>query len=360
MSEWESDPLVFAIDANGQLVHIDSVKNGSACGCVCPSCEQPLVAKNGGEKLVHHFAHQRGACKWAAETAVVLLLKSILENEKRMYVEGARCFSMEDFRSYRFSPDGLIDVQSVALVDACARQAPAIAISGVDEHGTTCDFLLVTTLAQRLSEEELQQLRSDGRCVLNFDLKGQYSGMRDAEGRHFSRRDFFQQVQSPAYLQEVLMDEDNGGILQWIIHPQCEKEEAEENKRYREKRDAEWEAWLLKLRREEEERQHEEERRRLKAEQEQAEAERRRAESQRIAIERERQAFEDEGVEALLMVKRGIHHYVDECPLYGSANVTTDCGAYSWSSEKCIFFEGQRYFLIGCTARQNGVGLDDE
>jgi len=44
----------------GQLVHVDAVASGSGCGCVCPSCGDPLVAKK-GESRIHHFAHYRGA-----------------------------------------------------------------------------------------------------------------------------------------------------------------------------------------------------------------------------------------------------------------------------------------------------------
>ena len=78
MSYWESDPLIYAIDASGALVHVDSVANGATCGCTCPSCHQPLVAKNGGGLLVHHFAHKQGGCQRAAETAVVMLVPPVV------------------------------------------------------------------------------------------------------------------------------------------------------------------------------------------------------------------------------------------------------------------------------------------
>ena len=45
-----SDPyLVYAINAEGALVHFDNVPNGLACNCVCPYCKDKLIAKNGGE-----------------------------------------------------------------------------------------------------------------------------------------------------------------------------------------------------------------------------------------------------------------------------------------------------------------------
>ncbi len=42
------------------LVHISQVQQGLACGCVCPQCKKPLVARS-GSVLVHHFAHYRKA-----------------------------------------------------------------------------------------------------------------------------------------------------------------------------------------------------------------------------------------------------------------------------------------------------------
>ncbi|RAW92074.1 hypothetical protein [Photorhabdus laumondii] len=39
------------------IVHIDEVDYGSKCGCICPGCQDELIAKNRGKKVSHHFAH---------------------------------------------------------------------------------------------------------------------------------------------------------------------------------------------------------------------------------------------------------------------------------------------------------------
>lgn len=46
--------LTHAIDADGKLVYVDDVPNGNKCGCFCPACKEPLMAKK-GEKRRHHL-----------------------------------------------------------------------------------------------------------------------------------------------------------------------------------------------------------------------------------------------------------------------------------------------------------------
>lgn len=78
-----SDPyLVYAINAEGALVHVDSVPNGLGCNCICPYCKDNLIAKNGGEINAHSFAHCSGAdCVGAAESVLHLLAKEVLCEE---------------------------------------------------------------------------------------------------------------------------------------------------------------------------------------------------------------------------------------------------------------------------------------
>lgn len=81
--------LTYALDHEGDLVHVDKVPNGNECGCVCPHCKSPLCAKNGGdeEKMIHHFAHLSGAdCVGAVESALHKMAKDILLETKCVYL----------------------------------------------------------------------------------------------------------------------------------------------------------------------------------------------------------------------------------------------------------------------------------
>ncbi|MGF1683462.1 hypothetical protein [Photobacterium minamisatsumaniensis] len=44
---------------DNQIFHVESVPNGLACGCICPECRQPLIAKNQGERRRPHFSHAK-------------------------------------------------------------------------------------------------------------------------------------------------------------------------------------------------------------------------------------------------------------------------------------------------------------
>ncbi len=81
--------LTWALNQNGDLVHVDEVPNGNDCGCICPHCKGKLCAKNGGdgEKMIHHFAHLSGAdCVGAVESALHKMAKDILLETKCVYL----------------------------------------------------------------------------------------------------------------------------------------------------------------------------------------------------------------------------------------------------------------------------------
>ena len=75
--------LTYALDEDGKLIHVDSVSTGLSCKCFCPHCKNELVAKNGGSRKVHHFAHANGSdCVGAIESALHKMAKDILQEHK--------------------------------------------------------------------------------------------------------------------------------------------------------------------------------------------------------------------------------------------------------------------------------------
>jgi len=63
-------------EKDGFLRHVSQVEKGLACGCVCPVCRTPVVARK-GPRMRHHFAHYPGA-ECNAETVLHYLAKRLL------------------------------------------------------------------------------------------------------------------------------------------------------------------------------------------------------------------------------------------------------------------------------------------
>jgi len=80
-SQHSANRLTYAIDSAGKPVHVDKVPTGNKCGCFCPACKEPLMAKNQGSIRVHHFAHQSGTdCAYAFESMLHCLAKEKIRN----------------------------------------------------------------------------------------------------------------------------------------------------------------------------------------------------------------------------------------------------------------------------------------
>lgn len=250
---WESDPLVYAVDSQGALAHVDSVANGAACGCVCPSCGQPLVAKNAGGALVHHFAHRSAVCRWAAEAAVIQIVRGILAEAGSMHVEGAGYLDMREGCWFIFPPDGELRVTGVSQRGVDGRQAPALAVSCVDEGGAECGFALVAVLSRRMTEGQVEELRAGYGNVLAIDFRSAYASMRDREGRHFSRSGFLLMAQDRAFLESALMGGEGSEVLRWLAHPRRDAAEVDSEERYAEELEEEWRERLAEFERMKEE-----------------------------------------------------------------------------------------------------------
>lgn len=64
-----------------RLIHIEEAERGQNCGCICPHCRLPLVARK-GEVREHYFAHKAGVCPHAHETAIHYYIKEVIEKHK--------------------------------------------------------------------------------------------------------------------------------------------------------------------------------------------------------------------------------------------------------------------------------------
>ena len=78
----------WAENADGKMVHVDSVPNGLQCKCICPHCREQLLARH-GEINEHGFAHhsdKRGANLNICYMVILYkLAEHILQTKKRIH-----------------------------------------------------------------------------------------------------------------------------------------------------------------------------------------------------------------------------------------------------------------------------------
>jgi hypothetical protein len=100
---------------DGALTHVSLVPSGLSCGCRCPACDAPLVAKKGTKKL-HHFAHAKDAdCASSVETALHLAAKEILDQRKQIALPAVEAKLYSTRHSAVLAPEQTYALDSVQL-----------------------------------------------------------------------------------------------------------------------------------------------------------------------------------------------------------------------------------------------------
>ena len=104
MNKIPSNIMTFAVSQYGRAVHIDEVSNGAQCGCICPACKSPLIAKNGGEERAHHFAHDgRVENNFCSETALHFAAKQIVADNMTILLPSEAMWGLEGGSIINFS-----------------------------------------------------------------------------------------------------------------------------------------------------------------------------------------------------------------------------------------------------------------
>jgi predicted RNA-binding Zn-ribbon protein involved in translation (DUF1610 family) len=79
---------LFAIDKQNQIRSIDEVTRGLSCDCICPSCGEVVIARQ-GEVREWHFAHASTVeCSTGAETALHLAAKQVILQHQGITIPG--------------------------------------------------------------------------------------------------------------------------------------------------------------------------------------------------------------------------------------------------------------------------------
>lgn len=144
--------LTYALNNVGEFVGIDDVPTGSDCNCFCPACKEPLVAKNGGTKRVHHFAHQSGTeCAHAVESMLHLLAKEKVReaflSQPEYWIEfeyRSYCSKIEECNYYRYGECYVSHRERVNLKDYYDSCEQEIAYDNINRRSDLKIFSSIT------------------------------------------------------------------------------------------------------------------------------------------------------------------------------------------------------------------------
>lgn len=159
--------MIYALK-DGAITSISDVQSGLKCGCVCPSCGAPLVARK-GIKMMHHFAHHAGDnCEYGYETSLHLAAKDILSQSKKMTIPPVWVhFPHSPKKDEQVSPEIEIDIDRVELEKRFDDVIPDIVVYS----GGKCFFVEIF-VTHSIDEEKLAKLKRLNISTIEIDLSG--------------------------------------------------------------------------------------------------------------------------------------------------------------------------------------------
>lgn len=192
-----------------ELLYVDNVPNGLGCDCVCPHCHHELMAKNGGSKNTHHFAHASGAdCGGARMTALHMMAQNVLMREKKVMLPDYNGeYYQEVINGVDF--DEVLLEQSHNLQDTNLRpDCVGIKRVGGNEHHLWIEICVT----HEVDEQKQKHIRDARIACIEIDL----SDMLDAD---YTKESVTQR----------LLDRKEDRV--WICCPKCDKKEEQERQK---------------------------------------------------------------------------------------------------------------------------------
>lgn len=204
MSIFDEPSIVVAMDAaTGAMKDIDEVPRGLACGCVCPACGQPLIARH-GDVLKWHFAHKGETCSWAVEATISRVAMGIVESEGRFRFPAVRYRSMVTGETVEEVAPVTLPV-SCSSADVAGRLAPVLVLGFAMRGGIVAETALVIWGSHAPSDDLVGSLNDRGLDIVGIDLGELAEQMRDEGGRHVDRDQVIREIQSPELVRRVLL-----------------------------------------------------------------------------------------------------------------------------------------------------------
>ena len=157
--------LVYAIK-DGAGISIEDVDSGLKCGCVCPACGEPLVAKK-GTKVMHHFAHHSGSnCEYGYETSLHLMAKAILSTAKTIVTPKVYVYFPNSTKEKQLCCDSQeITVDKVELEQNYGNVVPDVVV-----HSGRRKFFLEIYVTHAVNKEKISKLKTADISTMEIDL----------------------------------------------------------------------------------------------------------------------------------------------------------------------------------------------
>lgn len=156
---------------DGKLLHIDDVETGIACGCVCPHCASPLVARNRdfeGRVRRAHFAHIADVdCRGASESALHRLAKEILLQSRQLHLPAELLFPGATCSEFHTSAPAML----VALSDVRLEQSLTDLRPDVVAVANGRDLSVEIRVTHEVDEDKRRKLVAVGMACVEIDLR---------------------------------------------------------------------------------------------------------------------------------------------------------------------------------------------
>jgi hypothetical protein len=202
---------------DGVLYEPRQVSNGNACGCVCPCCKHPLIARQNAQ--TPHFAHAVGDdCKKGFETAVHLATKQLIAGRMELSLPPAVLHYPAGYGKrpstellYTYNLKKLSEVRIEPWLDDFRPDIMVV------ESGKQMEILVEIAVTHLVDDLKLQKIKKRGIHAIEINV---------SEAR--AKMDF-------SLLNQFLFDVPSHG--RWLYHPEVERYENE----YVAKQKKEWE-----------------------------------------------------------------------------------------------------------------------
>lgn len=165
---------------NDVITNINDVESGLKCGCICPACKEPLVAKK-GKKMMHHFAHHAGhSCEYGYESSLHLAAKGILSRAKRMTLPAVYVSFPDSYKK----DEPVCSAKEIEIDKVELEQRFGDVIPDVVVHAGGKQFFVEIYVTHCVNDEKLAKLKKADISTIEIDLskKTSITSVEELEG----------------------------------------------------------------------------------------------------------------------------------------------------------------------------------